>query len=37
MFARIVDAISFFLALRDAALVARRRRPEDVRDFLLHV
>ena len=35
MLAKVFDAISFFLRMREAALIARRRRPEEVRAFLL--
>jgi hypothetical protein len=35
MLARILDLISFFLRMRDAAVIARRRRPEEVRRFVL--
>jgi hypothetical protein len=35
MFAKLVDAITFFMRMRDAAEIARRRRPEEVRHFVL--
>lgn len=35
MLAKFFDAISFFLQARDAAVIARRRRPELVRHFVL--
>jgi hypothetical protein len=37
MLNRILQAISLFLSIRDAALIARRRRPEDVRRFVLPI
>lgn len=35
MLAKIFDAISFFIRMRDAAEIARRLRPEEVRHFVL--
>lgn len=35
MLAKFFDALSLFLKVRDAAVIARRRRPEEVRHFVL--
>jgi hypothetical protein len=35
MLAKLFEALDFFLRMRDAAEIARRRRPEEVRHFVL--
>jgi hypothetical protein len=35
MLAKFLDALSLFIQARDAAVIARRRRPELVRHFVL--
>jgi hypothetical protein len=34
MFAKLIDALHFFVRMREAAVIARRRRPEEVRHLI---
>ena len=34
MLAKLVDFVSFLVRMREAAFIARRRRPEEVRRFI---